>query len=218
MNLAVGSVRATADACVADHLGDERLAEAASAAADALAYLGQRYSVGPKHLTLLAPSRAQLEAAVAVALRSPDHRGLRPFRFVRVTDDHRDRLGGLFAADAARRGHSADEVARARERAHNGPALLALVARVRANVEDVPDHEQWVCTGGGLMNFLNALHVMGFGAKVLSGASVRDPAIQAAFCDAGETLVAWIVTGTPVRRPHAKDVASEVPALSDWAG
>ncbi len=218
MNLAVGSALATADACVADHLGDARCAEAASVAADALAYLGQRYSVGPKYLTLPAPSRAQLEAAVALALRSPDHCGLRPFRFVRVTDDQRDRLGGLFAADAARRGHGATEVARARERAYNGPALLAMVARIRANVEDVPDHEQWVCVGAGLMNFLNALHLMGFGAKVLSGASVRDAAIQAAFCDAGETLVAWIVTGRPSRRSHAKAIVSDVPALSDWVG
>ncbi|MGE0671428.1 MAG: nitroreductase family protein [Methylibium sp.] len=214
MNMAITSPGASAAA----RMGECRWAEPATAAEDALAYLGQRYSVGPKYLSLPAPGRDQLESAAALALRSPDHRGLRSFRFVSVSEHQRDHLGSLFAADAARRGHGADEVARARERAHNGPALLALVARVRANVEDVPDHEQWVCVGGGLMNFLNALHLMGFGAKVLSGASVRDPAIQAAFCDAGETLVAWIVAGTPSRRSHAKPVASDVPALADWAG
>lgn len=201
-------------ACV----GEEPAGDPLLSVEDALAFLGQRYSVGPKYLALPAPSRAQLEAAVALALRAPDHRGLQPLRFVNVPERLRDRLGSLFAADAARRGHAADEVARARERAHNGPALLALVARVRPNVEDVPDHEQWVCVGGGLMNLLNGLHLMGFGAKVLSGASVRDPAIQAAFCEAGETLVAWIVAGTPTRHSHAKAVASDVSALSDWAG
>lgn len=192
--------------------------EQLEAAGDALAYLGCRYSVGPKYLARPAPDRAALEAAVTLALRSPDHRGLRPFRFVCVADQQRARLGDLFAADAARRGHGADEVVRARERAHNGPALLALVARVRANVEDVPEHEQWVCVGGGLMNFLNAMHLMGFGAKVLSGASVRDPAIQSAFCAEGETLVAWIVAGTPSCRSHAKAASSDSPALTDWHG
>lgn len=104
MSLAATCAGATAAA----YTGENRCGEPTPTAEDALAHLGQRYSVGPKYLTLPAPSRAQLEAAVALALRSPDHRGLRPFRFVRVTDDQRDRLGGLFAADAARRGHGAD--------------------------------------------------------------------------------------------------------------
>jgi len=55
-----------------------------------------------------------------------------------------------------------------------GPALLAVVGHVRLNVEDVPKCEQWVCIGAGIMNFLNVLHLMGYGAKVLSGASVRE--------------------------------------------
>lgn len=218
MSLPAEPAVATDVANAAAHLGEDPWAEPASAAEDALAFLTQRYSVGPKYLARPAPTQTQVEMAVALALRAPDHRGLRPFRFVRVSDHQREKLGDLFAADAARRGHGAEEVNRARERAYNGPALLALVARVRANVEDVPDHEQWVCVGGGLMNFLNALHLMGFASKALSGASVRDPAIQAAFCDADETLVSWILTGTPSRRGHAKDISSDVPALRDWAG
>jgi nitroreductase len=184
---------------------------------DALAFLAIRYSVGPKHLTSPAPGPQELQAAAELALRAPDHRQLRPFRFVRIADHQRGRLASMFAADAARRGHTAAEVERARERAHNGPALLALVARVRPGVEDVPDHEQWMCVGAGLMNFLNALHLMGYGAKVLSGASVRDPDIQAAFCGSGETLVAWVLAGTPARRPQPKPMPEVGPgALADW--
>lgn len=183
---------------------------------DALAFLGQRYSVGPKYLTLPAPSPQELQRAVAVALRAPDHQQLRPFRFVRVADAQRERLAGFFARDAARRGHAAAEVERARERAHNGPALLAVVGHVRLNVEDVPDHEQWVCIGAGIMNFLNALHLMGYGAKVLSGASVRDPDIQAAFCRTDETLVAWVLAGTPTCLAHPKRPDDAQAALSDW--
>lgn len=186
-------------------------------AGDVLAFLQRRYSVGPKHLALPAPSLGQLREAALVALRAPDHRQLRPFRFVRVGAHQRERLGRLFAADAAARGHGADEVERARERAHNGPGLLAVVAHVRANVQDVLLHEQWICVGAGVMNFLNALHVMGYGAKLLSGASVRSPHIQAAFCRPGETLVAWLLMGTPVRRPGPQHADEAAHALSDWS-
>jgi hypothetical protein len=184
---------------------------------DVLPFLARRYSVGPKHLSYPAPSAQQLREAVAVALRAPDHRALRPFRFVRVDDSQRQHLAGLFAADAARRGHGAAEVERARERAQNGPALLAVVAHVRENVEDVPVTEQWITVGAGVMNLLNALHLMGFGAKLLSGASVRDADIQAAFCRPGETLAAWVLCGTPKRLAHPKHPDDVDCALEDWA-
>lgn len=193
-----------------------RLPRQPADAADLLAFLGTRYSLGPKYLAEPAPTRAELQQAAAVALRAPDHRHLRPFRFVRIADEQRTRLAGLFAADAARRGHGAEEVERARERAQNGPALLAVVGHVRSSVEDVPLHEQWISLGAGVMNFLNALHLMGYGAKLLSGASVRDPAIHAAFCRPGETLVAWLLAGTPTRAGRARHVDDDGDALSDW--
>lgn len=115
-------------------------------------------------------------------MRAPDHGGLRPFRFVVVGDSKRIALAGLFATGAMQRGQSDEEVERARARAFNGPGLVALVARVRDDVPDVPSHEQWLCVGAALMNFMNALHLMGFGAKALSGASVSDPVASTTFC------------------------------------
>ena len=96
--------------------------------------------------------------------------------------------------------------------------MLAVVGHVRANASDVPESEQWVCIGAGVMNFLNALHLMGFGAKLLSGASVRDEAIRAAFCEPGETLVAWLLAGTPKSRPGPKFTDNPERVLSIWRG
>lgn len=181
-----------------------------------LEHLARRFSVGPRHLVDPAPSAAQLLQAACLALRAPDHGGLAPFRFVQVGDGQRQRLASLFAQGAARRGHGADEVERARQRALNGPALLALIGHIDEGVDAVPAHEQWLCIGAGLMNLLNALHLMGFGAKTLSGASVGDPDIQQAFCEGGEQLLAWVVAGTPTKAAHARKPQDASRVLSDW--
>ncbi len=183
---------------------------------DLLDLLALRYSVGPKFLALPGPSSEQWAQAAALALRAPDHAGLRPFRFVVVGDEQRASLADLFATGARQRGQTADDVERARARAFNGPGLAALVARVRDDVPDVPPHEQWLCVGAALMNFMNALHLMGFGAKALSGASASDPAVYSAFCRPGEKLANWIVAGRPTRAAHPKACAAASPVISGW--
>ncbi len=182
----------------------------------ALDFLGRRFSVGPKYLVQPAPSTEELFQAACVSLRAPDHGNLQPFRFVQVRDRQRALLGELFAADAAQRGQNPADVDRARARAGNGPALLALIGKLRTDVPDVPEHEQWLCIGAGLMNFLNGLHLQGYGAKTLSGASVECPDIQRAFCDEGEQLLAWIVVGTPTRTAHGKRIDDASRVLTDW--
>lgn len=185
---------------------------------DLLAALADRHSVGPKQLAAPAPSDEELAWAVGLALRAPDHRGLRPFRFVQVGAGQRDALGELFAEGARLRGLPAAEVERARQRAHNGPGLVALVGRGREDEPDVPLREQWLCAGAGLMNFLNALHLMGYGAKALSGSSVDDPPVRDAFCREGETLLCWVVCGTPRARPKPRYGADPAAALERWKG
>jgi nitroreductase len=183
---------------------------------DLLDLLALRYSVGPKYLAPPGPSAEQWARAADLALRAPDHGGLRPFRFVVVGDSQRLALAEMFATGAQQRGQAAEEVERARARAFNGPGLVALVARVRDDVPDVPSHEQWLCVGAALMNFMNALHLMGFGAKALSGASVSDPAVHAAFCGPGERLANWVIAGRPVRAAHPKAGAEASAVISGW--
>lgn len=186
-----------------------------SLAESLIASLANRYSVGPKYLTYPAPDFAQLESAAMLASRAPDHGTLHPFRFVMIEPGQRPRLAELFAADAGQRGLNAEQIKRARERAMNGPALLAMVVLIRTDVPEVPPHEQWLCAGAGLMNFLNGLHLMGFAAKVLSGPSVRNPQIAAAFCKPEESLSAWILAGTPARAQTLR--CSTTPSLlSRW--
>lgn len=173
----------------------------------ALALLASRHSVGPKHLGAPGPSDEQLRRAFAAALRAPDHGKLVPFRFVVARGDGLERLAELFVDYGRRCGKPDDELALERRRAAQAPVVIAVVARIDPTHE-VPAHEQWIAVGGALTNVLNALHFMGFGAKMLSGRRAGDAQIGAAFCRDGEQLVGWISAGTPKAPPRARGADS----------
>jgi len=178
-----------------------------------------RYSVGPRHLQEPGPSDEELALMVQAALRAPDHGELLPFRFKLVRGEARARMAELFAAAARQAGKDEAGAALDAERALLPPVSVAVVARIDLGHPQVPAHEQWACVGGAIANFLSAAHLLGFGGKMLSGAKVRDPAICAAFCAPGETLLGWITLGTPSRKPSGPSRKGGVEtALSNWAG
>lgn len=185
--------------------------------ADMLALLCSRYSLGARHLAEPGPDLATLERMTEAALRAPDHGGLVPYRFVVVHGAARERLAQLFEQVAREDEKDAASIAMERQRALGVPVTVAVVARIDAGHPLAPPHEQWIAVGGAVANFLNAGHALGFGGKLLSGRKVRLPAVQAAFCEPGETLVGWIVLGTPQRGLAAKlskPSAGEV--LREW--
>ncbi|NCT84717.1 MAG: nitroreductase [Comamonadaceae bacterium] len=160
-----------------------------------------RYSVGPKHLVEPGPSDEQLALMAQAALRAPDHAELVPYRFKLVRGAAKQAMAALFADAARDAGKGEEGAALDAERALRPPLTVAVVARIDLGHPLVPAHEQWAAVGGAIANFLTAAHALGFGGKMLSGAKVRHPAIAAAFCEPGETLVGWIALGTPARRP-----------------
>lgn len=175
-----------------------------------------RHSVGPRWLVHPGPSMQELLLATRAALRAPDHGRMIPWRAVLIDEVHRPALADLFGHFARDSGKSEEEVAAERERARNGPALVAWIARIDPAVDKVPPHEQWLCVGGALSNFMNALHLLGFGAKTLSGRKCQHPALVKAFCDTDEKLVAFICIGTPTRAPCAREEDLPQAVLSSW--
>lgn len=186
---------------------------------EALAALLVRHSLGGKHLGEPGPDGEALRLMARAALRAPDHAGLAPYRFKVVRGAARERMAVLFERAALAAGKDAAEARIDAERALRPPVTVAVLARIDLGHPLVPAHEQWAAVGGAIANFLNAAHALGFAGKMLSGRKVREPSVQAAFCDAGETLVGWISLGTPLRRPspgHAKAGVETV--LREWTG
>jgi len=183
----------------------------------ALDTLLTRYSVGPKHLVEPGPDDAQLALMAQAALRAPDHAELVPYRFKLVRGAAKQAMADLFASAAREAGKGEEGAALDAERALRPPVTVAVIARIDLGHPQVPAREQWAALGGAVANFLTAAHALGFGGKMLSGAKVRHPAIAAAFCAPGETLVGWIALGTPVRKPSClarKPSATDV--MQDW--
>ncbi len=163
---------------------------------DALRLLLTRYSVSAKHLREPGPTDDELWTVAMAALRAPDHEKRIPFRFVVARGEALERLAALFVDYGRRHGKLGPELDREREKAMQAPVVIAVIARIDPGDEVVPVHEQWTAVGGAIANAVNALHFMGYGAKMVAGARARDPQIVAAHCSEGETLVGWIATGT----------------------
>jgi nitroreductase len=162
----------------------------------ALRLLLTRYSVSAKHLIEPGPSDEQVWTMAMAALRAPDHHKLIPFRFAIARGEGLQRLADLFEDYGRRKGKTPAELAAERRKAVQAPVLIAVVARLHRDDPDVPPHEQWACIGGAIANALNALHFMGYAGKMVAGARAADPAIVAAHCAEGESLLGWIAAGT----------------------
>jgi len=180
-----------------DFPADFAFPNASPAGREALRMLLTRYSVSGKHLGPPGPSDDEIWTLALAALRAPDHNKRIPFRLVVARGAGLERLANLFEEYGRRRGRTGVELAQERARALQAPMTIAVVARINADDPEVPVFEQWACVGGAISNALTALHLMGYAGKMLSGARACDPAIVAAHCGDGETLVGWIAAGTP---------------------
>jgi nitroreductase len=189
-------------------------------AGSAVQALLRRRSIAPRRLGAPAPSSAELAQAVGVALRSPDHGALVPWRVLELARAQRPALSDLFAAEKLRRDPlaGADDLQRARQHATQAPMLLAFVVCPRSGVT-VPLHEQWLAAGAALGNLLNAFDALGYGAIVLSGERCADALLtQALGLAPGEVLAGFVSAGTAQR---AAPVAADKPlerVLSVWGG
>ena len=163
----------------------------------ALRLLLTRYSVSARHLREPGPTEDEIWAMAMAALRAPDHEKRIPFRFVVARGEALERLAELFVDYGRRHGKDGRDLEREREKATQAPVTVAVIARIDEHDAEVPPHEQWAAVGGAIANALNALHFMGYGAKMVAGARAMDPAIVAAHCSEGERLVGWIAIGTP---------------------
>ncbi|MBB3229389.1 nitroreductase family protein [Halomonas stenophila] len=145
---------------------------------DAMTLLHERSSMGK--LMGPPPTSEQREAMYCAALRAPDHKELRPWRFIEFSGEGLDRLGELFAEAEFREDPHAEDVVldAARKKPKRAPMIIAVIAKVTADEPKVPRVEQVISAGCAAHGILLAAHAQGLGAMWRTGKYAFDPTVR----------------------------------------
>ncbi|WP_341959446.1 nitroreductase family protein [Pseudomonas sp. RC10] len=185
---------------------------------EALDVLLNRVSV--PRLVEPAPDAAQREILFGAALRAPDHGGLRPYRFLTVEGDARNRMGELLAQSLLESDGAADE--KALEKARLGPLRAPLVVVVIAKLTDhykVPKKEQVITAGCAAHGVLLAAYALGVGAVWRTGElSYSAYVAKGLGLAADEEVVAFLYLGTPQNPPREAQKPDVADFVSAWQG
>jgi nitroreductase len=179
-----------------------------------LAHLATRRSGKARDMVAPGPDAATLHDIIALALRTPDHGKLAPWRIITVADDQRTAFAALLkkAWVAENPGAAGMDLSALDQFAHQAPTLLVLVSTPVPGSK-IPVWEQQMSAGAVGMNLLHAAHAHGLVGSWLTGWAAYSAEVAAAF-GAGEadTIVGYFFLGTPARelderpRPEYDDV------------
>ncbi len=180
-----------------------------------------RKSVSPKRLEAPGPGQPELDMMFTAALTAPDHGNLRAWRAVLIPDARRADLAEIFATAKLEECPLATEydLTKAREKAFNGPVIVAILMRELRDHSQVTLEEQYIALGAALQNVLLVAHLLGYGAMITSGKKMRSRALQAAFSSSNDELaVAFITVGTASCRMPTPKTDEDRRHLSHWPG
>jgi nitroreductase len=175
-----------------------------------------RRSGRPRDLVEPGPSAGQLRDILAIAVRTPDHGKLHPWRFVHVARDRRAAFAALLQ-DAYRADNPAPgrlEIEAAERFAHQAPELIVALSSPTPD-HKIPVWEQLLSCGAACMNLVLAAHAMGFAAGWVTGWAAYSEKVLAAFGAPGERIAGFIFLGTPGApleerlRPDPEEVVSQ---------
>ncbi|MEW6765481.1 MAG: nitroreductase [Pseudomonadota bacterium] len=167
---------------------------------NAIDLLLNRYSTPAKLLADPAPEGDHLDLILRAAMSAPDHRALRPWRFLLVRGEARNRLGDIFAEGYARRHPEAepDKIERQREKPLRSPLLILIVAHIQECAK-VPEWEQMMAVGAATEHMQLMAQALGYGSVWLSGESCGDDWVgQMLGLAENERLVGYLAMGTPL--------------------
>src|SRR5690606_17083760 len=184
---------------------------------DALDLLLNRVSV--TRLCEPAPDAAQLDLLFRAALRAPDHGQLRPWRFLTIDGEARERLGELFveALMVSESQPSEEALQKARKMPMRAPMLVVVIARVLPHPK-IPESEQMLAVSCAAHGLLLAAHAQGIGAVWRTGAFAYDPKVSSGLgLSAQERVLGFLYLGTPEGRVRTAPVLDPADFVSAWA-
>jgi nitroreductase len=166
------------------------------------------------------PSAAELEQIFNSAVRAPDHGRLRPWHFIVIASEQRERFGQVMADCLLRRDPSVSEAGlqRERDKALRAPTIVVVGAKIKKG-HKIPEVEQIASASAAAQTIMLAAPALGYGAVWKTGAAAYDPVVKVALgLTADDDIIGFLYIGTaaggpsPIPRPEAKDF------VTAWAG
>lgn len=190
----------------------------ATRADEFLSMLMSRRSV--KNVMAPGPTARQLELALDVAVRAPDHAMLRVWRFAAIEQPDIVELGehAIDAVAKAGRPMPLEKQAKTREWLKGLPLLLAMAYQIHHDNPKVPELEQTLSMGAAVMNLQNALHAMGFASFWSTGLGTFTEEVPTLleFDPLDYQFVGFLAVGTPVKAPEPSVRISGHSILTRW--
>ena len=183
----------------------------------ALSLLKTRRSGKPRDMVPPGPDEAELTHILNIAVRSPDHGKLAPWRFVVVTREQRKALYDLLSTALPEYDPEAADAHYAKEHefAHQAPAMIVLIS---APLRDhkIPVWEQELSCGAVGMNLLHAATALGYVGGWITGWRAYSPRVSQAFCKEGERIAGFIFLGTPATSLEERPRPDLTVLIRDW--
>ena len=183
----------------------------------ALSLLETRRSGKPRELVAPGPTADELDRILTIAMRTPDHGKIAPWRFVVVRTDQRQQLAELLARALPE--HDAEATpahyAKALEFAHQAPVMIALISSPIQG-HKIPVWEQELSCGAVAMNLLHAAHAIGYVGGWITGWQAYSPRVSSAFCHDGERIAGFVFLGTPANPLEERSRPELAEHVSDW--
>ncbi|MBA3837149.1 MAG: nitroreductase [Sphingomonas sp.] len=184
-----------------------------------LSLLATRRSGRPRDMVAPGPDDAALSAILDIALRTPDHGKLAPWRFVIVGAEQRTALAAVITtAYRAERPQAARlEIEALDSFAHQAPALVVALSSPRPE-SHIPVWEQELSAGAACMNLIHAAHASGYVAGWLTGWAAYSDTVRDAFGRAPERIAGFIFIGSPGQPLEERARPPRDDRVSHWDG
>jgi len=183
----------------------------------ALSLLETRRSGKPRELVEPGPSRSEIDHILTIAMRTPDHGKIAPWRFVVIDRNQRQQLADLLARALPEHDPEATSAhyAKSLEFAHQAPAMIVLISSPIQG-HKIPVWEQELSCGAVAMNLLHAAHAIGYVGGWITGWQAYSPRVTSAFCNEGERVAGFIFLGTPGNPLEERPRPALAEHVSDW--
>lgn len=161
-----------------------------------LNFIKSRRSIG--NLVAPAPTQAQIEQAIEVAMSAPDHKQLQPYRFVVLQNSALDELGQALCQASLDQGETDERtLTKTLAMPRRAPMIIACMTNYREH-DKVPHWEQLASTAAATQNLLLALQALGYATVWRTGPLANAAAVKTYFGLEGDNqVVGFVYVGTP---------------------